>query len=152
ASELRAAAARRAAVRAPAPPRSPHRPEPAVAAARRAACSSRTQALRCRRARRAARASEPCVQSMSRARARDTHDLVRERDFEVPGGRVRAVESDGERPLLFLHGFPDHPPTSHVFRAELAARGYRVLAPWLPGYSPSACSGPYDVRTVADRI
>jgi pimeloyl-ACP methyl ester carboxylesterase len=49
--------------------------------------------------------------------------------------------------LLFLHGFPDHPPTARAFLAELAGRGHRVLAPWLRGYAPSPIEGPYDQAT-----
>ena len=58
--------------------------------------------------------------------------------IELPAGKFHALESDrGGRPLLFLHGFPDHPPTAVSFLTELESRGHRVLAPWLRGYAPS---------------
>jgi pimeloyl-ACP methyl ester carboxylesterase len=54
-------------------------------------------------------------------------------------------------PLLWLHGFPDHPPTAAAFLAELARLGRtrRVIAPWLRGYAPSPLDGPYDLETLA---
>src|SRR3954469_19385687 len=48
------------------------------------------------------------------------------------------LASGGHRPLaLCLHGFPD---SAHTFRhllPELAAAGYRAVAPWLRGYDPT---------------
>jgi pimeloyl-ACP methyl ester carboxylesterase len=52
------------------------------------------------------------------------------------------------RPLLFLHGFPDHPPTGKPFFDALAERGHQVLAPWLRGYAPSPLDGPFDIDTL----
>lgn len=74
--------------------------------------------------------------------------------FPLESGTFHALgTADGERPLLFLHGFPDHPPTGKPFFAALAERGHRVLAPWLRGYAPSPIDGPFDVDThVADVI
>jgi pimeloyl-ACP methyl ester carboxylesterase len=51
-------------------------------------------------------------------------------------------------PLVWLHGFPDHPPTAAPFLARLAS-ARRVIAPWLRGYAPSPLAGPYDVDTLA---
>ena len=45
--------------------------------------------------------------------------------------------SDGA-PVLLLHGFPDHAPSFRHQMPALAAEGYRVLAPWLRGYAPTA--------------
>ncbi|MFI5510468.1 alpha/beta fold hydrolase [Mycobacterium sp. NPDC051804] len=43
--------------------------------------------------------------------------------------------ADGTKPLAVLvHGFPDTPHTWRHLGPEMAARGYRVVAPWLPGY------------------
>ena len=72
--------------------------------------------------------------------------------FPLEAGTFHALgTAGGERPLLFLHGFPDHPPTGKPFFEALAGRGHRVLAPWLRGYAPSPIDGPYDVEThVAD--
>jgi len=54
---------------------------------------------------------------------------------------------------VFLHGFPDHPPTAIHFLETLAACGYHVLAPWLPGYAPSPTDGPMTrERTTRDLL
>nr|HEX4314776.1 alpha/beta hydrolase [Kofleriaceae bacterium] len=53
------------------------------------------------------------------------------------------------KPCVYLHGFPDHPPTAQPFLEALAARGYRVLAPWLRGYRPSPVDGRFDVESLA---
>lgn len=71
---------------------------------------------------------------------------------EVVIDGLHALEGEGKRRLLFLHGFPDHPPTARTFFHELTSRGHHVLAPWLPGYAPSPRTGPYDVITLAKRI
>ena len=43
--------------------------------------------------------------------------------------------ADTSRPLAVLvHGFPDTPYTWRHLGPDLANRGYRVVAPWLPGY------------------
>jgi pimeloyl-ACP methyl ester carboxylesterase len=43
--------------------------------------------------------------------------------------------TDLTRPLAVLvHGFPDTPHTWRHLAPRLAQRGYRVVAPWLPGY------------------
>lgn len=45
---------------------------------------------------------------------------------------------DPAAPLaLCLHGFPDQPQSFRPLAARLAAAGYRVCAPHLPGYHPS---------------
>lgn len=69
--------------------------------------------------------------------------------FDLPAGTFHALEGRGEQRLLFLHGFPDHPPTGTAFFDELEAHGHRVLAPWLRGYAPSPRQGPYDLLTFA---
>ncbi len=73
-------------------------------------------------------------------------------ELETPRGRFAALEFGPAtgRPLLYLHGFPDHPPTAVTFLDLLAARDYRVLAPWMRGYAPSPLVGPYDVDALAD--
>jgi pimeloyl-ACP methyl ester carboxylesterase len=55
-------------------------------------------------------------------------------------------------PVVYLHGFPDHPPTARPFLDELVARGHRVIAPWLRGYAPSPLDGPYDLDTLAHDV
>jgi pimeloyl-ACP methyl ester carboxylesterase len=54
--------------------------------------------------------------------------------------------------VLVLHGFPDAPPTFAPLLGELAARGFRAVAPWARGYAPSDLEGPYDVETLANDV
>ncbi|MBL9015875.1 MAG: alpha/beta hydrolase [Myxococcales bacterium] len=70
--------------------------------------------------------------------------------FTLPVGEVHALVGGDPAapPLLFLHGFPDHPPTAVPFLQHLA-QAHRVVAPWLRGYAPSPIVGPYDVETLA---
>lgn len=70
--------------------------------------------------------------------------------FELGSGVFHALVGGPRdaRPLIFLHGFPDHPPTAVDFLDRLA-RTHRVIAPWLRGYAPSPVSGPYDLATLA---
>ena len=54
---------------------------------------------------------------------------------------------DTSLPLAVLaHGFPDTPFTWRHLGPELAGRGYRVVAPWLPGYD-APVDGPISVGT-----
>lgn len=78
--------------------------------------------------------------------------LARE-TFDLPAGTFHALVGGDPAapPLLFLHGFPDHPPTATPFLERLA-RTHRVIAPWLRGYSPSPLGGPYDLDTLAADI
>lgn len=70
--------------------------------------------------------------------------------FELPCGRFHALVAGDPAapPLVYLHGFPDHPPTAAAFLTELA-RDHRVIAPWLRGYAPSPLTGPFDLDTLA---
>jgi pimeloyl-ACP methyl ester carboxylesterase len=59
---------------------------------------------------------------------------------------------DTTRPLVIaLHGFPDTPHTWRHLGPILADRGYRVAAPWLPGYEAPA-TGPIDVGTYVRHV
>lgn len=40
--------------------------------------------------------------------------------------------------VLLLHGFPDSAHSWDALRPQLAARGYRAVAPWMRGYAPTA--------------
>ena len=52
------------------------------------------------------------------------------------GPRTFGDIDDTSLPLAVLvHGFPDTPYTWRHLGPELARRGYRVVAPWLPGYA-----------------
>lgn len=49
-----------------------------------------------------------------------------------------ACLESGHGPLvLLLHGFPDTARSWDMLRPRLAARGFHVVAPYLPGYDPS---------------
>ena len=60
--------------------------------------------------------------------------------------KLETLEVGTGAPLVWLHGFPDHPATATDFFAQLDRR---VIAPWLRGYAPSPITGPYDVETHA---
>src|SRR5437762_12334598 len=78
------------------------------------------------------------------------HERLIRTTFSLPPAEVHALVGGAvnARPLLFLHGFPDHPPTAVPFLEHLAET-HRVVAPWLPGYAPSPIVGPYDLDTLA---
>ncbi|HEX7666845.1 MAG TPA: alpha/beta hydrolase [Polyangiaceae bacterium] len=49
-----------------------------------------------------------------------------------------AYLEEGSGPLvLLIHGFPDTPHTWDFVMPKIAAKGYRVVAPWTRGYAPS---------------
>lgn len=56
------------------------------------------------------------------------------------------------RPIICLHGFPDLPDTWEPVAKRLASNGFRVVAPYLPGYAPSTLQGPFDAHSVAARL
>lgn len=59
---------------------------------------------------------------------------------------------DHSRPLAVLvHGFPDTPYTWRYAGPQLADHGYRVVAPWLPGYTGSLAA-PISVGTYVRAI
>jgi hypothetical protein len=78
------------------------------------------------------------------------HETLTRTTFSLPLGKVHALVGGAvnARPLLFLHGFPDHPPTAVPFLEHLAET-HRVVAPWLRGYAPSPIVSPYDLDTLA---
>lgn len=49
----------------------------------------------------------------------------------------RAWGPSGGPVVVCQHGFPDSPATWRLLAPALAARGWRVVAPWLRGYPPS---------------
>ncbi|PMY33602.1 alpha/beta hydrolase [Pseudomonas sp. GW456-L14] len=54
--------------------------------------------------------------------------------------------ADGE-PVILLHGFPYDPRCYDEIAPELAARGYRVIVPYLRGYGPTRFAGPDILRS-----
>src|SRR5437588_12221587 len=79
---------------------------------------------------------------------------VKELSVEANGLRFSIIEG-GDGPLvLLLHGFPDTAWTwSHVMPSLMAA-GYRVVAPFMRGYPPTAIpsDGRYDPAALADDV
>jgi len=73
--------------------------------------------------------------------------------YDLPSGTFHALVGGDPAapPLVYLHGFPDHPPTAAAFLGALT-RTHRVIAPWLRGYAPSPLGGPYDVGTLAGDV
>lgn len=62
-------------------------------------------------------------------------------------------DGPGDGPLaLCLHGFPNTPFTWRHLLPELAAAGYRAVAPWLRGYAPTgmAPDGRYTISALAE--
>jgi pimeloyl-ACP methyl ester carboxylesterase len=62
-----------------------------------------------------------------------------------------AYLAEGRGPLaLLLHGFPDTAHTWDRAIAEIAAAGYRAVAPFMRGYHPSEIPehGPFDIDTL----
>lgn len=60
--------------------------------------------------------------------------------------------ADTDRPLVIaLHGFPDTPHTWRHLGPVLADAGYRVAAPWQPGYEAPA-TGSIDVGTYVRHV
>jgi pimeloyl-ACP methyl ester carboxylesterase len=63
------------------------------------------------------------------------------------------AEGPQDGPLaLCLHGFPDAAPTWRYLLPELAAAGFRGVAPWMRGYAPTAvpADGSYGVGALAE--
>ncbi len=63
-----------------------------------------------------------------------------------------AYLTEGDGPLvLCLHGFPDHAPTFEPLLHALAEAGFRGVAPWMRGYSPTgpAPDGKYHTQALA---
>ena len=70
----------------------------------------------------------------------------------TPGPHSFGDIDDASLPLAVLvHGFPDTPHTWRHLGPDLAARGYRVVAPWLPGYD-APVDKPISVGTYARAI
>jgi pimeloyl-ACP methyl ester carboxylesterase len=60
------------------------------------------------------------------------------RHVEANGLRFAYLE-EGQGPLvLLLHGFPDTARSWDHVRPRIAAKGYRVVSPWMRGYAPTA--------------
>jgi pimeloyl-ACP methyl ester carboxylesterase len=72
------------------------------------------------------------------------------RHVEANGLRFAYLEEGAGPLVLLLHGFPDTAHTWDAVRPRIAARGYRVVSPFLRGYHPSAIpSRDTDLETTA---
>lgn len=74
--------------------------------------------------------------------------------FDLPHGTFHALQGGDPngQPTIFLHGFPDHPPTAKAFLTELVRRGRYVVAPWLRGYAPSPTAGPFNFAALTSDV
>jgi pimeloyl-ACP methyl ester carboxylesterase len=74
--------------------------------------------------------------------------------FQVNGRIVHALEAGAGPLIIALHGFPDLPVTFRHQIPWLAAQGYRVVAPYLRGYSPSdpPDDGPFEVAALVQDL
>lgn len=72
--------------------------------------------------------------------------------IDIAGGRFAYLASGPEDGALVvcLHGFPDHAESFLPLLARLGAAGYRAVAPWMRGYTPSTLAGPYHGEQLAD--
>ncbi len=61
-------------------------------------------------------------------------------------GYLEYGPADGP-PAILLHGFPDDAWAYHEVAPDLAARGMRVLVPWLRGYGPTRFRDPATPRS-----
>jgi pimeloyl-ACP methyl ester carboxylesterase len=76
------------------------------------------------------------------------------RILQLERGRFEYLEAgpkDGSL-LLALHGFPDSPHGLMPLVERAAARGHRVIAPFLRGYGRSIGAGPFDLDTLVDDV
>ena len=64
--------------------------------------------------------------------------VIRQTAFTANDLRFAALTCGDDGPLaLCLHGFPDSAHTWDRLLPELAAAGYRAVAPWTRGYAPT---------------
>lgn len=82
-----------------------------------------------------------------------TVDAVVERFVTANGIRLRVVEAGTGPLVVLLHGFPESSYSWRHVIPELAANGFRVVAPDLRGYGGSDRPlGPYDIPTLVDDV
>lgn len=78
--------------------------------------------------------------------------VIKERALASQSPLTFGEIDDATRPLVIaVHGFPDTPHTWRHLGPVLAEQGYRVVAPWLPGYDAPA-TGPISVGTYVRRL
>jgi pimeloyl-ACP methyl ester carboxylesterase len=77
---------------------------------------------------------------------------IKQTTVEANGLRFGALTCGDEGPLaLCLHGFPDSAHTWRHLLPELAAAGFRAVAPWTRGYAPTTtpADGDYTANALA---
>jgi pimeloyl-ACP methyl ester carboxylesterase len=74
--------------------------------------------------------------------------------LETPRGHfiARAWGRADAPVVLALHGFPDTPSSFAPLAEILAAAGFRVVAPFMRGYSPSTLEGPFHLDALAEDV
>ena len=75
---------------------------------------------------------------------------ISERTVVVGGLRLAFLEAGDGPVVMLLHGFPDNAWSWEHQMPALAGAGYRVIAPFMRGYAPSAipADGQYDPTTL----
>ena len=75
---------------------------------------------------------------------------ISERTVVVDGLRLAFLEAGDGPVVMLLHGFPDNACSWEHQMPTLAEAGYRVVAPFMRGYAPSAvpANGQYDPTTL----
>lgn len=76
--------------------------------------------------------------------------------LEIPSARLHALTWGTSRPdapvAVLLHGFPDIPQSWEPVALRLAEQGYRVVAPYMPGYHPSPPPRRGDLLEISDQL
>jgi pimeloyl-ACP methyl ester carboxylesterase len=80
--------------------------------------------------------------------------MICEHLIETPRGAfgVRSIGADNAPVVVLLHGFPDDASTFDLISKQLAARGWRCVAPYLRGYWPSPLDGDLGFSGLADDL
>jgi pimeloyl-ACP methyl ester carboxylesterase len=75
---------------------------------------------------------------------------MHERTVKVDGRQVGMYHSGEGPPVVLLHGLLGSPHYLLPLARALAARGRRVIVPWLPGHGPSQRLEPFTFEAAAD--
>ncbi len=95
----------------------------------------------------------------SRCRPNRVHDVAdidswQIRRCRVSTGTLAYIDNDvaSSDLVVCLHGFPDQPYYHADLLGRLATARLHAVAPWLPGYAPSALKGPFTIQRVAQDV
>lgn len=99
----------------------------------------------------------PAIVQLAVAPSSLTADLLaRPRTHDVAANGLRFTYREWGHPdaplVLCLHGFPDSPATWDRLGPALARAGFRVVAPWMRGYSPTQApaTDDYGAKTLGE--